>query len=190
MPKGTGTRHDYAERAREVEQARALIDRSFIAMTNRSNRDDPRTRAWLEAIDRFYAALASVYAGTLQSYAAGELPAEQVTSEDLLEFLEANPYFFGSGYMKERVLTILKRRPLNASLRKRLLRVILDSTDGPQRREFLYYCRAARFIEATELMPSLRDIERNGTPQQGRKASMILAALQPDWDWRDVARQA
>lgn len=169
-----------------MEDARALIHNTFKGLRDRSNLEDPGTKAWLAALDQFGAAMTNVYHGSLRSYYAGAIEADAMASEDLLAFLEADPYFFGSGYMKEKALTLLKRRNLKPSFQRRLIDVIVDATRRPQRREFLYYCRAARQIGSEELRDVLRTVQQGGQPSERRKANLILAALQPDWDWRTV----
>ena len=184
ISKSSKSETGYAKRASEAREADAVVRATFAAMVDRTDQADPRTKAWLSARAEAAIVYARVYAGSLRSFAAGEIGENEVGTGDLLDFLEADPYFFGSGYMKEKALTLLKRRRLTPSLRNRLLGVILDSTQRPQRREFVYYCQAAREIGAEELRVPLLELEKSSDAPQSRKASMLLAALKPGRDWR------
>lgn len=63
--------------------------------------------------------------------------------ETAIAFLEADPWFFRSGYEKERLIRHLKRGPLTAAQQVRLGLVVLAAIDGRDRREFRHYCRLA-----------------------------------------------
>ncbi len=63
--------------------------------------------------------------------------------ETAIAFLEADPWFFRSGYEKENLIRHLKRAPMRLALRERLVDVVLAAIDGRDRREFRHYCRLA-----------------------------------------------
>jgi hypothetical protein len=63
-----------------------------------------------------------------------------------VRFLEADPYFFRSGYHKEHFIKHLCRKPLSEDQQKRLQQVILARIRGRDTREFRAYCRLARVV--------------------------------------------
>ena len=74
----------------------------------------------------------------------------------LLNDLEADPYAYGSGYLKEAMLHRLPRWELDATARRRLAKVVLTAVDGATRREFRRVCIAARHADREILLPALR----------------------------------
>src|SRR5690349_17859481 len=102
----------YSERARPVNEAQAEIHAAFKEVVNRNDESDPRTRRWLNAIRAFHAAYSRVYPEDLRLFEQGALPASDIETGVILDFLEADPVFFRSGYMKESLLGELKKRSL------------------------------------------------------------------------------
>jgi hypothetical protein len=100
----------YAKRGRAVNEAQAEIHAAFKEVVNRNDESDPRTKRWLQAITAFGAARSRVYPEDLRLVEQGALPASEVDTADILDFLEADPVFYGSGYMKEELLGALKKR--------------------------------------------------------------------------------
>lgn len=87
----------------------------------------------------------------------GELQAGKAMDlEKYLAFLEADPFFFRSGYAKSEVIRGLKRAALTAEQMSRLRNVVLSVIDKGFRREFRDYCRLARRVQNAEW---LREVE-------------------------------
>ena len=63
--------------------------------------------------------------------------------ESAIAFLEADPWFFRSGYEKQNLIRHLKRAELNDTQRERLGHVVVAAIDGRDRTEFRHYCRLA-----------------------------------------------
>lgn len=59
--------------------------------------------------------------------------------ESAICFLEVDPYYFRSGYLKEILLRELKRAPLKRHDRARLQMVLINAVRKPSRREFPAY---------------------------------------------------
>jgi hypothetical protein len=69
------------------------------------------------------------------------------TIESAVVFLEVDPHFFRSGYIKEDLLEHLRWAPLDQDQKRRLQQVILMRVRDPRtRREFRRYCRLAPFV--------------------------------------------
>ena len=107
------------------------------------SKDEPRRREWQEACDAFHAYRRSAFElerpDVLQKVRLG---IESWRSEALL-FLEVDPWFFRSGYLKQRLLRALKGAALNPAEIERLNGIFLRVIDSRDRREFKEYCRLA-----------------------------------------------
>ena len=98
--------------------------------------------------------------------------------EDAIVFLETDPWFFRSGYLKERVTRALRRAPLSSAQRERLRRLIIEVCRGRNRREFRDYCVLAAVVWTLEFEETIRaeaaahDLESKG------KFSFLLKYLE------------
>ncbi|MDX2211232.1 MAG: hypothetical protein SFV20_12850 [Sphingopyxis sp.] len=168
----------YSKRSRAVEEARSDIVSAFADVANRWDKNDPRTQRWMNAVAKFRAAIDNAYSGTLADFARGNSAASAVKTSDILDFLEADPMFFGSGYLKERVLTALKQRKLERPEIKRLQRIILGVVGkADRRREIRDYCRVAVHVDSQNFRRELQAIEGSENKQIALRANWVLAAL-------------
>jgi hypothetical protein len=167
----------YSGRARNVNEAQAEVHAAFEAVVDRNNKADPKTRRWLNAIDAFRAAYARVYPAALRQADQGAKNTSEVGTSDILDFLEADPVFDRSGYMKERLLTELKRRNLDQHDATRLRTIIIDVVQKSDRREFRHYCRVATTVDGPLFRDLLKGLECANDPDVRRRASWVLTAL-------------
>lgn len=167
----------YARRGNAVNEAQAEIHAAFKEVVNRHDESDPRTKRWLDAIGAFSAARSHVYPDDLRRVEQGALPAAEVDTADILDFLEADPVFYGSGYMKEELLGVLKRRSLQQHDVQRLQAIILNVVRKADRREFRRYCRVASTIDDERFRQELDALEVAEDPDIRRCSGWVLAAL-------------
>jgi hypothetical protein len=167
----------YSERARPVNEAQAEIHAAFKEVVNRNDDSDPRTQRWLHAIEAFHAAYARVYPQDLRLLEQGALAASDVDTSIILDFLEADPVFFRSGYMKETLLGELKRRTLDRREVERLQGIILSVIRKPDRREFRRYCRVATAVDDEDFREKHRDLEAADDADVRRRAAWVSDAL-------------
>jgi hypothetical protein len=167
----------YSQRARPVNEAQAEIHAALKEVVNRNDESDPRTQRWLNAIKAFKAAYARVYPEDLRLFEQGALPASDLETSDMLDFLEADPVFFRSGYMKESLLGEVKKRTLDRSEVERLQSIILNVVRKPDRREFRRYCRVATSVDDPEFRQKLKDLEASDDVEVRRRATWVLDAL-------------
>jgi hypothetical protein len=167
----------YLKRAKPVNDAQAEIHAAFKEVVNRNDQSDPRTKRWLDAIDAFKAAYSRVYPDDLRLLEQGALPASEVSTTDILDFLEADPVFFRSGYMKETLLGALKKRSLDKHEVGRLQAIIINVVGNADRREFRRYCRVATIVDDESLREKLKGLEVAEDPDVRRRSSWVLAAL-------------
>ena len=167
----------YSERARAINEAQAEIHCAFKEVVKRNDESDPRTRRWLNAIKAFEAAYARAYPEDLRLFEQGALPVSDVDTTDILDFLEADPVFFRSGYMKESLLGELKKRTLDRREVERLQGIIFSVVRKPDRREFRRYCRVAATVDDQGFREKLRHLEVVDDADVRRRAAWVLAAL-------------
>jgi len=81
--------------------------------------------------------------------------ASSLTLSTAVDFLEADPWFHGSGYIKARLVKFINRQALKPDWFRRLQKVAIASVDREDRREFRSYCRLARKVDSPELRKEL-----------------------------------
>ena len=118
-----------------------------------------------------------MYPEDLRLFEQGALPASDVDTADILDFLEADPVFFRSGYMKESLLGELKKRTLDRREAERLQAIILNVVRKPDRREFRRYCRVATIVDDQGFRQKLRDLEAADDADVRRRATWVWDAL-------------
>jgi hypothetical protein len=166
-------------KAAEAEAARRALHATAAAR----DRNRPETYdAWHDAVVAFRAAIAAAYpAGFWDSMgrryerlAHGEPDAIEMA----VFFLESDPWFDRSGYVKEALLKRLKRLPLTPRIAARLHRVLLAAVDGRDRREFRRYCWLARSLVTPDLTRALRERLTSADAGVRRRAEWMLAAVE------------
>jgi hypothetical protein len=107
---------------------------------------------WKEACRRFHESYDQLaFPGGLTEWLRQLEAKDPAAIEDAVLFLEVDPLFFRSGYIKEGILEHLRWAPLNQDRKRRLQQVILARIRDPKtRREFRRYCRLAPFVSGSE----------------------------------------
>lgn len=182
----------YSKRGRDVNMAQAEVHAAFEEVRDRNDTSDLRTQRWLDAIAAFRAAYARVYPKALKLVDCGERRASSLDTADMLDFLEADAIFFRSGYMKQKLLTELKRRLLDKHEARRLQTIILSLVQkSDYRREFLSYCRAAANVDGERFRRELIVLRHSDESHVAERASWVLAALDGRWlDLKNASRSS
>lgn len=171
----------YAERVREAQAAHEAVRSTFRVMwdarADRNDPKDPRTAAWQAALVRSREAWERVFPPDFSEAFAAVKRGERAGLDEMLAFLEADPRFFRSGYIKADVLRAIKRVPLEPGEAERLLRVVLDIVDTRDGREFRDYCRLARHIATSDFRREIEGRTASTDPAIARRARWISAAL-------------
>jgi hypothetical protein len=97
--------------------------------------------------------------------------------ESAVTFLELNPLFHRSGYIKADLLRHLKRAQLSEDQKRRLRKVVIARVQGPDSREFRHYARIAPVITDASLRNALQVSQGSTDPVEARHAKWILQAL-------------
>lgn len=97
--------------------------------------------------------------------------------ESVVQFLEADPWFFRSGYLKDDLLKYVSRVPLDAPYRARLQRVVLNAIDLRDRREFSRYCRLASVVQDEKFRAQVEERLKSDDEGISRRARWALERM-------------
>jgi hypothetical protein len=96
--------------------------------------------------------------------------------ETAIAFLEADPWFFRSGYEKQNIIRHLKRAQLDETQRMRLARVVLAAIDGRDRVEFRHFGRLACGVWSDMLDEEVAKRMQSRDPGIRRRATWVAEA--------------
>ena len=97
----------------------------------------------------------------LAALSAGDADAK----ESAIRFLEFDPYYYRSGYIKSKLLVRLKNIKLSASEVKRLQKVICNAIVSQQpKSEFKYYARLLKNVGTPEFRKELQNLSVPSVP--------------------------
>jgi len=102
---------------------------------------------------------------------------DPVAVESAVTFLEVNPMFHRSGYVKADLLRFLKRASLSKTQRSRLRAVVLARVADRDSREFRHYTRLAAHLDHPELSAALHKLQKSPDPRTARHATWVLQAI-------------
>ena len=94
-----------------------------------------------------------------QTFLAALSAGDAEAKESAIKFLEFDPYYYRSGYIKSKLLVRLKNIKLSASEVKRLQKVICNAIVSPQPKcEFKYYARLLKNVGTPEFRKQLQHL--------------------------------
>ena len=130
-------------------------------------------RAWEEACKLFHE-----YKSPLDEYFEKACNCEKFDDKDLLEFvvqfLEVDPWFFRSGYLKEIFLTKIKRSNISVKTKTRLRNILMDAVNKRGAREYKYYCRLAVQVADENIIDFLKEAEKSDGARRKNRALLML----------------
>jgi hypothetical protein len=124
----------------EIERLRARIH-ELVAFRSRSAAD---REAWAAACAQFHTAFDDLSFPGGNAAWQGFIEGKAESIELAVAFVEADPHFFRSGYMKQYIWNRLKQVAVTADQEHRLEQVALQYLSKPIRREFWHMVRYAR----------------------------------------------
>jgi len=140
--------------------------------------DETHFLLWKEACHRFHTSYDSLaFPGGLDRERQLLRARDPQAVEMAVRFLESDPWFFRSGYIKEELLEHLRRAVLTDDQQERLRTVILDRIEGAGRREFRRYCLLARLLDAPIFREAVQKRSESPNPRISRQACWVLTAL-------------
>jgi hypothetical protein len=156
-----------------AERIRQLYER--IEETFREKPHSPEHLAACEQFHNEYDSLA--FPGGLKAALERLKRPDKKLVETAVQFLEADPRFFRSGYIKETLLRRLKHCPLTEQQQLRVSRLIIRSMDAGGRKEFQGYSRLARTIHPPKLLDAVALRLQSSNPEQVRRAKAVQHIL-------------
>ncbi len=167
----------YAERGRAVTEAHRLCNESF-QLTKAFPGDPSLSDAYRKAQRLWYAAIENAYPPGFDEDVERLRSGDPSGMEGAVSFLEADPWFFRTGYIKSKLIRYIKRPMLTPEYMKRLQRVVLAVVDKRDDRDFRAYCRLAHKVDAPALREQLTRRLAHDDPNVRRRARWVLKALE------------
>jgi hypothetical protein len=162
------SRAEITRRAAALEQADRAVHEAF---------SPARDERWREAAARFHVAVAGLYSEDFLAEVRRLQAGDAGAVETALNFLEADPWCFRSGYVKENLMRFLVRARLTPSERQRVEQVLLRVVDAGDRREFGRACQLARRHVTDTLRAELKTRLTADDPGVLRRALAMLTSL-------------
>jgi hypothetical protein len=125
-------------------------------------------RAWEEAISAWHVQKYPTDKLWSDEFLADLRASKRSAIDETLLYLEVDPWYFRSGYLKARLIRGLKAVNFTERDRRRLWNVVWNVAAGKNRREFRDYCSLAavfgdvNWIESLEAVSPERDMAANG----------------------------
>jgi hypothetical protein len=141
---------------------------------------DPAWAAWESAVDAFYAALDAAYPPGFWDDYDRLRRGDSAGLDTAVRFLEADPWFFRTGYLKASLLRRIRRFSLTPDQTARLRNVVLSVVQRRDGREFREYCRLARKVDGPELRSRLQGLAVHSDPRVRRRAGWVTYFLAHD----------
>jgi hypothetical protein len=130
-------------RATLLRHAQQRVDASF-----RQRDDSPEAwAAWSAACTDFHTARRLMYDPELKALSGRLRSGDPAAIESGVVFVEADPWCYQSGYMKERLLRGLRYAPLTAHQIRRLRQALFHAVDRSDRRELAQWWRLAERLD-------------------------------------------
>lgn len=160
--------------AAELERLSKKIDETF-----RERSKSPKHRAaWEEATRAFHAAYDKLaFPGGISREFELLRISDPAAIEMAIQFLEANPWHFRSGYHKADILKMLGRHPLSDKQCVRMRKLILERVRDRPVREMRAYARFAPRVSTPEFEAEITRIAENANRHAARHAQWVLDCL-------------
>jgi hypothetical protein len=168
---------DYVERAAIARRAQAIVHEAS-AISRRHPRDLGAQEIHHSAVELFRSAVARAYPPAFWEDYQHLKEGSPASLDTAVKFLEADPWFDRSGYVKAELIRHIRRIELPQAIAERVRRVVLATVDRRDRREFRQYCRLARKVDSPELRAELSLRIQQDDPAVRRRARWVLDALE------------
>lgn len=167
---------DYAARAQSLNDTQAFF-REIAGAASR-HCADPKAKAVVDTARRVYeaareAAYPSGFWEDYQKLCAGDAAGLEAT----VTFLEADPWFPNSGYVKVKLIRHIKPSMLPPEYSTRLQNVVLEMVERRNGQEFRAYCKLACKVDDAGFREQLRQRADEGNFDVRRRACWVLEAL-------------
>ena len=160
--------------ATKLEELRARVDEMF----RERSKSPEHMAAWQEAARAFHTAYDELaFPGSLSREFELLRVGDVTAIEMAIRFLEANPWFFRSGYYKADILKLLRKHALSDEQCTRMRKVILERVRGRPVREMRAYARFAPKVSTPHFEAEITNIAQNADRRAARHAQWVLDCL-------------
>jgi hypothetical protein len=160
--------------AAELEKLREKVYETF----RERSKGPEHAEAWQEAARTFQTAYDKLaFPGGLSKELELLRDGEVTAIEMAIRFLEANPWYFRSGYHKADILKVLRKHPLSDDQCTRMRKVILERVRDRPVREMRAYARFAPKVSTPQLEAGITNISENANHHAARHARWVLDCL-------------
>ena len=166
--------------AAELEKLRKKVDEMF-----RQRSQSPKHEAaWREAARAFHAGYDKLaFPGGLSREFELLKVGDATAIEEAVRFLEADPWYFRSGYHKADILKMLGKHPLSEDQCARMRELILKRVRGRPVREVRAYARFAPKVNTPQFEAEIIKIAKNSNRLAVRHAQWVLDCLKSAGKW-------
>lgn len=157
------------DEAAKLQRLHAAVHETFV----HRDRDARSRQVWSDACEAFH-----THVSAIDGYLDRACDERRYVDRQVIEFstcfLEVDPWFFRSGFLKQELLTRLKRSDLDKQTRERLRAVLIDAVNRRGTREFRYYCRLAVHLATFDLVKQLQRASVGIDRARASRARMML----------------
>jgi len=161
------------EESARLGELHAQVHRTFL----HRDRDEKARLEWGRACDAFHARVSPMDRYIDRACEKARYSDDRRLLEFVVCFLEVDPWFFRSGYLKQIFLTRLKRSDLDEATQERLRKVLLGIVARRGTREFKHYCRLAAVIADESLVSALEKAGESTDGAIARRARWMLGVI-------------
>lgn len=162
------------------ENAKSLVslNNSIKNGYERKNKTPEDKIEWEQACSQFHSSYDQLaFPGGLEEGMALLKNGDVAAVEKAIAFLEVDPFFHSSGYIKEKILRYLVRADLTVKQLKLLQRILLRHLQETERREFRSYCKLAKKIADDSLIKTFDENLLSVDPGVVRRAKYMLDSI-------------
>ena len=166
-----GIFHTNEQQIRELEKTieATYVDRDL---------DEKHYQAWAEACERFRKSFDRLaFPGGLEQEIDLLKRGDGQAVEMAVRYLEADPWFFRSGYIKEQLMRELRKVSLTEDQGDRLRQVIMDRIKTGGGREFRRYCRLAKDLSTAKFVAEVGEAMKSEDANISRRAGWVMSSL-------------
>ena len=157
---------------------RELYNQIKVSLVDREL-DDEHHELWVAACERFHSSFDRLaFPGGLERELDLLKRGDVQAVEMAVRFLEVDPWFFRSGYIKEEILLALRKVTLTDDQRERLREVIMDRINKGSGREFRRYCRLAKNLVNADFVTKVGRAMTSDDANASRRAGWVMHVLQ------------
>jgi hypothetical protein len=167
---------DQLQMAERAEVARLLVHESANLPKRRVESSSDNV-LWRECIDAFNKCLSEAYPRGFWDDFELLRNGDSSGLESAISFLEADPFFFRSGYVKADLLRLVCRFELSEQQKLRLQRVVINAVMLRDRREFRQFANLGRQVQSKNFAESLTQLLQHDDPAVRRRAQWVLESL-------------